>query len=113
MENELAFNLQLKILIEEKIVMQKNELIATFKVLLGKTSYYNAGEGSSYSNEGSARETHKQNMFSHTASMLASGFTRAELETICRGNYLASETDYLPLLTRIELNEAKAKKENV
>ena len=86
--------------------MQREPLIKEFKKLLGTTSYFNAAEGS-YSQEGVARDAHKQNMFSHTALMLESGFTRKELETICKGNYLASETDYLPLLTRIELNEKK------
>ena len=105
MENTINNDLQTKLL-EEKTTMQKNELTSTFKKLLGTTSYFNAAEGS-WSSEGVARNTHKQNMFSHTALMLESGFTREELETICKGNYLASETDYLPLLTRIELNEAK------
>ena len=89
-------------------VLNKNKTTKTtlrnkFKELLNTTSYFNAAEGN-YLLHCFAISEHKQEMFNHTAIMLAWGFTRAELAELRKGS-LSSESDYLPMSTRIEMNE--------
>jgi hypothetical protein len=73
---------------------KRKELTLLFEKLIGKMSYYNAAEGSSYSREGGARSSLKNDLKLTATTMINYGFTREELKLISRGS-LTSESDYL------------------
>jgi len=105
MINDHIFQMELTLKLEEIKMQQKIELNDKFVELLGIMSGFNAAEGA-WSREAEARGEHKQKLYSHTAEMLEAGFTQTELKEISHGS-LTSESDYLPLQTRIALKEAK------
>jgi len=98
--NDIDFNIQMKNFIMERDM--KQEKIKTFKSLLGKMSYFNAAEGS-WSNEGVSRNETSNLLKTSALALLEVGVTREDLKEIAYGS-LTTESDYLSLRTRIELD---------
>ena len=103
MNKDIEFLMELKLLIDSKIKEAKLETITeNFKKLLATMSYYNAAEGA-FSEETVQREHHRAKLKEFAKDMINNGFTREDLQKICKGKYLCSESDYLTFTDRSEI----------